>query len=89
MGSPTAVHNTLSDVGDLPLNALFFLTQRGTAYNYEVFKWHWRKVYPQARKHCPIDFSPLDLRHLLVTELPVQAQATWELEFKGLTANHT
>jgi integrase len=62
-------------LADLPDEAPFFLTARGTPYTYETFKWQWRKVYPAARRHCPIDFSPHDLRHLLVTELLVRARA--------------
>jgi hypothetical protein len=65
-------------LADLPDEAPFFLTERGTPYSYETFKWHWRKVFPAARKRCPIDFSPHDLRHLLVTELLVRARAEWD-----------
>lgn len=63
---------------DLPDEAPFFLTERGTPYSYETFKWQWRKVYPAARRFCPIDFSPHDLRHLLVTELLVRAREQWD-----------
>jgi len=39
-----------------------------------AFMRHWRKVYPVARKRCPIPFSPHTIRHLVVTELLLEAR---------------
>ncbi len=65
-------------LADVSNDAPLFLTSNGTPYGCECFKWHWRKVYPQARKLCPVDFSPHDLRHLLVTELLIMARERWD-----------
>jgi integrase len=52
----------------------FFLTEDGTPYTRTAFMRHWRKVYPIARKRRPIPFSPHTIRHLVVTELLLEAR---------------
>jgi len=61
----------LSDLND---DDPFFLTEDGTPYTRMAFMRHWRKVYPVARKRCPIPFSPHTIRHLVVTELLLEAR---------------
>lgn len=45
-----------------------FLTERGTPYSTRAFYWHWYKHYEQFRSHCPVPFSPHDIRHLFISE---------------------
>lgn len=70
----------LSDLGD---DAPLFLTNRGTGYTYETFKGVWRRLYPRARKHCLVGFSPHDLRHLHVTQLLLKARVVYGREGEG------
>lgn len=55
----------LADVAD---DEPFFLTDRGTPYTPRTFYWHWYRLYPRARRHCPVPFAPHDIRHLFITE---------------------
>jgi len=70
----------LSDLGD---DEPLFLTNRGTGYTYEAFKGVWRRLYPHARRHCPLGFSPHDLRHLHVTQLLLKARVVYGREGEG------
>lgn len=56
----------------------FFLTADGTPYTRTAFMRHWRKVYPRVRRHCPIPFSPHTIRHLVVTELLLEARSHYD-----------
>lgn len=74
-------HRTrLADLGD---DEPLFLTNRGTGYTYETFKGVWRRLYPCARRHCPVGFSPHDLRHLHVTQLLLKARVMYGREGEG------
>src|SRR5260221_5871113 len=53
---------------DVAPNAPLFLTERGTPYSPKAFYWHWYRHYTPLQAHCPVRFSPHDLRHLFVTE---------------------
>jgi site-specific recombinase XerD len=53
---------------DVAPNAPLFLTERGTPYSPKVFYWHWYRHSTPLQAHCPVRFSPHDLRHLFVTE---------------------
>ena len=55
----------LADVAD---DEPFFLTDRGTPYTPRTFYWHWYRLYPRVRRHCPVPFAPHDIRHLFITE---------------------
>jgi len=70
----------LSDLGD---DEPLFLTSRGTGYTYETFKGVWRRLYPRARRQCPLGFSPHDLRHLHVTQLLLKARVVYGREGEG------
>ena len=72
--------NHTKRLSDLPPDAPLFLTQHHTPYTYDAFEWQWRRVYADARKLCPVDFSPHDLRHLLVTEWIILARKEWDKE---------
>jgi site-specific recombinase XerD len=72
--------NHIKRLSELPPDAPFFLTQHHTPYSYDSFKWQWRRVYADARQLCPMDFSPHDLRHLLVTEWLILAREELDTE---------
>jgi len=45
-----------------------FLTERGTSYTSDDFRYHWRKLYIRAQARYHVTFTPHDIRHLFVTE---------------------
>ena len=53
---------------DVDPNSPLFLTERGTPYSPKAFYWHWYRHSTPLQAHCPVRFSPHDLRHLFVTE---------------------
>ncbi len=55
----------LSQVAD---QEALFLTEQGTPYSTRAFYWHWYKHYERLRSHCPVPFSPHDIRHLFISE---------------------
>ncbi|GAC1397917.1 MAG: hypothetical protein NVSMB65_16650 [Chloroflexota bacterium] len=61
-------------LADLHDDEPFFLTEDGTPYTRTAFMHHWRTLYPFARRWCPIPFSPHTIRHLVVTELLLEAR---------------
>jgi site-specific recombinase XerD len=61
-------------IQDLHDDESLFLTARGTPFNYDAFRNTWRHIYPCGQAHVPNGFAIHDLRHLLVTELLLQAR---------------
>ncbi len=57
-----------SQLANLADDDPFFLVRGGEPYNYNAFRWHWRRIYPVASRHCPVPFRIHDIRHLFVTE---------------------
>lgn len=55
----------LADVGQ---EESLFLTERKTPYSPKAFYYQWYRHYTPLQAHCPVRFSPHDLRHLFVTE---------------------